>query len=434
MTRRIVIICVVLLLLLTGDLAPRLIFSAAAAQTPAGEQRVIAPSAAVQNISRESANETIHQGNLQRTGVYQSKAVVQINKAEPLSPKLFKIKRSNVHSWGDWYNFNGRSVYIGGSYEFPSSIDFSAPLFANNLIYFKVDNFSNWESYLYAVDALSGQLKWKFKATQGIVSLPAVAEGVLYVGVGKGLFQAVDPVTQKIKWSWSSGDKSLVVTAPLVADGKVFFGSSNSIFYALDVQTGKTQWQYDAQGQDLCEAPVVSGDTLYLCTYTGDVFALSLQTGLEKWKFHTKEEVISLTIADGILYYRDGKGHIQTLDAGSGKQTASVKKEHQAGTPLAIRDKTIYFGGWRKGNTFAIDALTRRKKWEYNNAGACSTPIIAENIVYVTCSDQRLYALDATTGEKLWITKPYKSSLSAPIIAHGVIYFISEDGYLHTVR
>jgi glucose dehydrogenase len=422
---RILSVCVTsLLLLLSGS---------AAAQTPVGESRAVAP-AAVQNVAREKSIETIYQGNFQRTGVYQSKAVAQFSKSEPLSPRLFKIKRSNVHSWGDWYNFNGRSVYLGGSYVEPSGIDFSAPLFADNLIYFKVDNLSNWESHLYAVDALSGQLKWKFKATQGIVSLPTVADGVLYVGVGKGLFYAVDPVTQKVKWSSSSGDKSVVVTAPVVADGKVFFGSDNGIFYALDIQTGKTQWEYDTHGQDLCEAPAVSGDTLYLCTYEGDVSALNLRTGVEKWKVHTKEGAISLTVADGILYYRNDKGHIETLDAGSGKPSASLKREHQAGTPLAMRDQTIYFGGWRKGNVFAVDAQTSRKKWEYDNKGACSTPIIAENVVYVTCSDQRLYALDATTGEKLWITKPYKASLSAPIIAQGVIYFISEDGYLHTVR
>jgi outer membrane protein assembly factor BamB len=431
---RIASICVIsLLLLLSGDLASRLNSGATARQTSVSEHRIFS-FAAGQNIKRESSSETIHLGNLQRTGVYPSKAVAQFDKSETLSPRIFKIKRSNVHSWGDWYNIGGRSVYLGGSYTLPSGIDFSAPLFANNIIYFKVDNFSTPESYLYAVDALNGQVKWKFKATRGIVSLPAVAGGVLYVGGGDGLFYAVDPLTQQVKWKSSSGDTSWVVTSPIVADGKVFFGSTNGIFYALDAQTGKTQWEYNTQKQDLCEAPAISGDTLYLCTYEGEVSARDMQTGLEKWKVHTKEGVISLTVADETLYYRDGKGFIQTLDARNGKQLGSVKKEQRAGTPLAIRDKTIYFGGWRKGNVFAIDALTQRKKWEYDNLGSCSPPIIAENIVYVTCSDKRLYALDATTGEKLWITKPHKSFLSAPIIAQGVLYFISEDGYLHTIR
>jgi outer membrane protein assembly factor BamB len=430
----IVLICVISWLSpLSVGLVRGLVSGAAARQTPVGENRVFSPAGA-QNIKREDPDETIHLGNLQRTGVYQSRAVTQPTKSEPLSPQLFKLQRANVETWGDWYNFGGRSVYIGGSYEHPSSIRLSAPLFANNLIYFKVDNRDKWESYLYAVDVPTGQLKWKFKAVGGIVSLPTVADGVLYVGVGDGLFYAVDPLTQKVKWHSSSGDKSLVVTSPIVADGRVFFGSDNDFFYALDAQTGKTLWEYNAHGHSLCKAPAVSGDTLYLCTYAGDVFALNMQTGLEKWKVHSEEGAISLTIADGILYYRDGKGHIQSLDAVSGKQLAPVKREHQAGTPLAIRDKTIYFGGWRKGNVFALDAVTQRKKWEYDNAGACSTPIIAENIIYVTCSDNKLYALDAATGEKLWITKPYKATLSAPIIAHGVIYFVSEDGYLHTVR
>ena len=414
-----------------------LLSGAAAGQTPVSENRASSPpaaAAAAQNVRRESPDEIVHQGNLQRTGVYQSKAVLQLNKTEPLSPRLFKLNHAKVEHWGDWFNFGGRSVYLGGSYALPTSINVSVPLFANDIIYFKVDHYFNWESFLYAVDAQTGQLKWKFKAAKGFVSLPTVAEGVLYVGAGDGLFYAVEPLTQKVKWKSSSGDNSFVVTSPVVAEGKVFFGSDNSIFYALDIQTGKTLWEYDTHGQLVCEAPAVSGDTLYLCTYEGDVSALNMKTGALKWKFHTKEGAISLTLADGILYFRDGKGRIHTLDPGSGKQSASVRKEHQAGTPLVIRNKTIYFGGWRKGNVFAIDALDGRKKWEYDNPGACSTPIIAENVVYATCSDQRLYALDATTGEKLWITKPYKASLSEPIIAHGVIYFVSEDGYLHAVR
>lgn len=395
---------------------------------------LLSGSTAGQNIKPESSDEMLHLGNLQRTGVYPSKAVLQLNKSEPLSPRLFKLTGARVQSWGDWYNFGGRSVYLGGSYQLPTSINISVPLVANNIIYFKVDTYYNRESFLYAVDARNGQLKWKFKAVKGIVSLPTVADGVLYLGAGDALFYAVEPLTQKVKWKSSSGDESFVLTAPVVADGKVIFGSDNSIFYALDIQTGQTQWEYDTRGQLLCEAPVVSGDTLYVCTYEGDVTALNMRTGREKWKFRTKEGAISLTLADGILYYRDGKGRIQTLDPNSGKQLAGVNKEHQAGTPLSIRDKTIYFGGWRKGNVFAVDALTGRKKWEYDNKGACSTPIIAENVLYVTCSDQRLYALDATTGEKLWITKPYKAPLSEPVIAQGVIYFVSEDGYLHAVR
>lgn len=427
--RRLLVCVISCLLLLSGS---------AAGQTPVSENRVASPATAaatiVQDTKRVSSDEIVYLGNLRRTGVYPSKAVVQLSKSEPLTPRLFKLNYARVEHWGDWYNFGGRSVYLGGSYQLPQSINIPAPLFANNIIYFKVDSYFNWESYLYAVDAQTGQLKWKFKAVKGIVSLPTVADGVLYLGAGDALFYAVDPLTQKVKWRSSSGDDSFVLTSPIVAEGKVFFGSDNSIFYALDIQTGKTQWEYDTHGQLHCEAPVVSGDTLYLCTYEGDVAALNMKTGREKWKFHTKEGAISLTLADGLLYFRDGKGRIQTLDPGSGKQLASVKKEHQAGTPLAVRDKTIYFGGWSKGNVFAIDARDGRKKWEYDNQGACSTPIIAENVVYVTCSDQRLYALDATTGEKLWITKPYKAPLSEPIIAHGVIYFVSADGYLHTVR
>jgi outer membrane protein assembly factor BamB len=419
-----------LLLLYSGNFALLAIASAETQQPAQSDQRTASPIA--QNANQEPLNGTTYRGNMQRTGVYDSPAVLQLHKAEMLSAKLFKIETTQVHWWGDWYNMGGSRFYLGGSYETSTGIDFSPPLFANNVIYFKID-FYDQASILYAVDVIDGKLKWSLKSEKGAFSFPTVVHGILYVGAGNGIFYALDPTVMKTKWTSPILNKSGVDTVPQIYGGILYFGSNNGIFYALNAQTGQTLWEFDTQRQSICKAPAISGDTIFFCTYTGSVYALNTKTGRENWRYKIKGGTISLTISDGIVYCIDVEGHIHALDAGSGKELSGLKRKNQAATDLAILEKTIYFVGL-SGNIFAVDAVTEQKKWEYDIEGHCRAPIIAEKIIYTTCSDNRLYALNATTGEKIWATKPNKWSLSAPIIANGVIYLISEDGYLHAVR
>lgn len=64
----------------------------------------------------------------------------------------------------------------------------------------------------------------------------------------------------------------------------------------------------------------------------------------------------------------------------------------------------------------------------------CSAPVADNSRVYLTCSDGRLYAVDAMTGKKVWTSSRRSDKLSAPVIANGVLYFIGDDGKVHAVK
>jgi glucose dehydrogenase len=75
----------------------------------------------------------------------------------------------------------------------------------NNTVYI-----GSWDSYLYALDAETGQEKWKFKAgedpiihnQQGFESSPAVADRIVYVGCRDGHLYAIDAATGRKKWDY----------------------------------------------------------------------------------------------------------------------------------------------------------------------------------------------------------------------------------------
>ncbi len=135
----------------------------------------------------------------------------------------------------------------------------SSPAVEGGTVYF-----GSYDGRFYAVDAASGQLKWKFttlgerrfaaKHLHGslpegetmpdpfdcYLSSPMVSAGAVYFGSGDGNVYALDAASGKLNWKFQTGD--VVHAAPAIADGTVFVGSWDSYFYAIDAATGKQEW------------------------------------------------------------------------------------------------------------------------------------------------------------------------------------------------
>ncbi len=56
------------------------------------------------------------------------------------------------------------------------------------------------DNYLYALDAITGNLKWKYKTESSVKSSPAVSGGVVYVGSGSSIYAFAEQGDQ-INWS-----------------------------------------------------------------------------------------------------------------------------------------------------------------------------------------------------------------------------------------
>ncbi|HTQ15085.1 MAG TPA: PQQ-dependent dehydrogenase, methanol/ethanol family [Rhizomicrobium sp.] len=123
---------------------------------------------------------------------------------------------------------------------------------------------------LFALDATTGDLKWKYSprvdpSSQGVACCDVVNRGEVYDG-GKIFYNtlddhtvAVDARTGKEVWAVKLGEitKGMTLTmAPLAADGKIFVGNSGGEMgvrgwvTALDENTGKIVWRAYSVGPD----------------------------------------------------------------------------------------------------------------------------------------------------------------------------------------
>ena len=77
--------------------------------------------------------------------------------------------------------------------------------------------------------------------------------------------------------------------------------------------------------------------------------------------------------------------------------------------------------------------LAGEVKWTYEDQEITSSPSIAGETVYFG-TVQGLHAADVKTGRNLWKFPTETPVVSSPVIADGVIYFASQDGYVYALR
>lgn len=308
-------------------------------------------------------------------------------------------------------------------------------------------------------------VKWTFTAAGPIVTSPAIADGVVYIGSMSGHLYAIDRETGREKWNFKSSRP--IASSPAVVDGIVYFVSSAGSLAALDVATGQPKWVYaidyerkfEAQGlhgyppprQTIPDAwdvftssPAVANGKVFFGSGDGSVYAVDAKSGVLQWKFATQDVVhASPAVANGVVYIGSWDGHVYAIDAETGQQKWIFKGgddpalHNQVGfqSSPAVVGGTVYVGS-RDAHVYALDAATGRKKWDYptSKSWVNGTPAVRDGTVYVGTSDSsRFMALDARTGRLRFNFDAKAYVFSSAALAGPLAYFGSHNGKLYAV-
>jgi outer membrane protein assembly factor BamB len=205
------------------------------------------------------------------------------------------------------WRFAQQLVNVGGNY--------SSPTVVNGVVYF-----GSMDGYIYAVDASTGALKWKtyntYNAGGSFQSSPAVVNGVLYIGDTWHTLLALNISDGTFKWAYQLLGGGLMISSPTVENGIVYIGSSDNRLYAVDANTGTLKWQFGTGGM-VDASPIINNGTVYIGS-TGRLFAIDTLTGVSKWTFtYTNHFRSSPVIVDGVIYI-GSYASILAVDASNG--------------------------------------------------------------------------------------------------------------------
>ena len=102
-------------------------------------------------------------------------------------------------------------------------------------------------------------------------------------------------------------------------------------------------------------------------------------------------------------------------------------RDDYADTEPAVANGVVYFGSI-DGNLYALNASTGAKLWSYAIGNPIiASPAVANGVVFVGSDGGTVYALNANTGSKLWSYATGFPVATAPAVANGVVYVGSED-------
>ena len=89
----------------------------------------------------------------------------------------------------------------------------------------------------------------------------------------------------------------------------------------------------------------------------------------------------------------------------------------------AVVNGVVYFGSG-DGNVYALNASTGAKLWSlyHRRRSVISSPAVANGVVYIGSDDDNVYALNASTGAKLWSYTTGSNVGSSPAVVNGVVY------------
>jgi eukaryotic-like serine/threonine-protein kinase len=337
----------------------------------------------------------------------------------------------------------------------------STPAVAAGIVYL-----TSYDGNFYALNADTGALRWKFttggerrfeaKGLHGmqpknqtiadpfdiLLSSPVVADGAVYFGSGDGNLYALDAATGDLRWKFKTDD--VVHASPAFVNGVVFVGSWDSYFYAVDAKTGKEKWRFHGGEDPLIHnqvgfqsSPAVIDGTVYTGCRDAQVYALDAATGKEKWRFDNALSWVNTSpaVTQGKVFFATSDSSLyHMVDVATGKSLVRQQgKAYMFSSPAIAGD--VAFIGVLNGTLEARDANTGELLWDYHMDAS------KQNMGWVLTADRRfnqpLLFFD-NWGEAPILAQDRQVSVgsifSSPLVANGVVYFGSTDGFLYALE
>ena len=276
--------------------------------------------------------------------------------------------------------------------------------------------------------------KWTATTRDMVLSSPAVAKGIVYVGSRDGKLYALDaagttncsgtPKTCAPLWTANVG-WSAVDSSPAVVNGVV---------YVVAGPYGETLSAFDAAGTTNCSG--------------------TPKTCLPLWTTPSFSTVgSSPTVANGVVYVAPLTACRHTTPTGTTNCSGTPKTctplwtaAGGAGSSPAVANGVVYVSSGSKLAAFSAAGTTNcsgtpktcTPLWTTltNSTGSFSSPAVENGVVYASSnlsySDARLYAFSAAgttncsgtpkTCVPLWTTPSRSTAFSSPAVANGVVY------------
>lgn len=256
---------------------------------------------------------------------------------------------------------------------------------------------------------------------------------------------------------------SFASPTPILEGNRVYVNFGTMGTACLDTKTGAIVWKNNELKVDHMEgpgsSPIPVGDKLVVHCDGSDVqfiVALNKSDGKIAWKtprtgklrprpdFH-KAYCTPLVIERGgkKLLVSPAADSVYTYEAETGKEIGRLSYVGFSNVPRPLEAHGLVFftTGYMQPQLWALKIGDDGKLspesaiWKYKDqVPANPSPIIVDDLLYMTSDRGILTCLEAKTGTMVYRERLSGASTASPIVANGLLYFFTENGAGHVVK
>jgi eukaryotic-like serine/threonine-protein kinase len=291
----------------------------------------------------------------------------------------------------------------------------------------------------------TGKLIWFFK-TDGekkydfadyYYSSPILFNSVLYSGSGSGYIYAVNSVNGEMKWKYKTNNA--VHSTPLVDSTGLYAGSFDGCVYALNINDGSLKWKFKTAGHMYFPAGEVQGNpvsyknSVFIGARDYNYYAIDKEKGYCRWnKVFTKGWVLANTVKDNELFIAGADERILAcIDPESGKVKWIRDMEFLMFGNPALYNSRLYIGT-TIGKLHCIDASSGKDLWIF------STDYYKQNRFKYFKEDDSyrddIYSIIKSNEQFLDVEIELGGFFSTPAIGNGYLAVSCTDGFLYCFK
>lgn len=290
----------------------------------------------------------------------------------------------------------------------------SSPAIYDGLVYFGAR-----DGKIYAFNAVSGAPAWQLQTGGRVDSSPAVSGGAVYAVSADGYLYALDRLTGEVLWKALLGAFS--ISSPLVLDGRVYVGAGapEKKLKVFETASGNLLAEYPA-GQPVDSAPSSDGRRIYFGANDGRLYALAKDSFSLAWSYQAmggRYGINAVAVSSGIVYAVPG---------------------FDENKPLAFNaDDGVLLNGLN--SPFEAGVLQPDGSLAWTQSGS---PVVSTSRLYFSggSASNTLFAANSVPGSQalayVWVSSPSLGAvsgaglLSSPAMANEIIYAGTASGSL----
>jgi outer membrane protein assembly factor BamB len=296
---------------------------------------------------------------------------------------------------------------------------FSSPCLADGKIYVGEGLHQDHGCKMFCLVAATGEKVWEFFTQSHTESSPFYWQGKLYFGAGDDGMYCIDAVSGEKVWQFQKEkdeDKLHVDANPSVVDGRVYCSSGvgdiakSTAVFCIDAKTGEQIWLTHTD-LPVWGGAMVDGDRVYFGLGNegyvaaeeqnpkGALLCVDRKTGRTLWRFDTEGAVLCRPAIDGHhVYFGSRDGFCYCLDRGDAKPISKEDDVEGARTRIPPAEARVVWKRKLDTPVLVSPVLARCK--------ACGEP----SALYTQNDEGKLYCLEPTTGQPLWVFDAVKAS------------------------